>query len=430
MSSSPAPAPTPRLNLRHVPDYQWPATFGRWRALPRRALLNAMFSVSRAAGRIVELVKGSKSKSLLVIRTDGLGDAVLFEPAFRSLAVKYPEHRIHLWAPAPVCELYRAASFVSKLKPIMRGCKSGNLAFFRSPLVRAHIGYLLGRWSFDIAMYPAESAEPLGNFLIRSVRARERLIVDSDTENQFDWQKDLAVTGATRILSKRLKGGHELMRNAHLARQWGSNIDGERPLIHFADDAAQLAANRTRMWRSIAARVEASALIGIIPAGMNISKSYPAESWSRVLRELWHQHRIMPAFLTLPEEQASIQAIMSPIRDVPFVDMTTSVEVLALAAMMTRLDGIIAIDTGSAHLALAADVPSVILCGGGHPGRFLPWPIVPSKAVVLTHRTSCEGCHGRCTQRETECLTKIEPSRVVNACLETLGRNVRLRAAG
>lgn len=428
--SSPSPQATgPRFH--HVPDYRWPDSFGGVGHRVSHALLCGLYFLARRFGRAVRFVRRSNAQALLVIRTDGLGDAVLFEPALRSLAERFPKHQIHLWAPQPVCELYRAAPYISKLKPIPRGCKAGNLAFFRSPVLRAYTGYLLGRWAFDIAIYPAESAEPLGNFLVRVIDANQRWIVDADTENQFPWQKALAEAGASRILSTRFDGGHELDRNAHLANQWGADVAGRRPEIHFADDAAQIGGGRVRTWRSIAARVDASALVGIVPSAMNIAKSYPVASWARVIHELWEDHRVMPAFLNTPDELAVVHTIMSQIPDVPFVDMTAPVEVLALASIMTRLDGIISIDTGSAHLALAADLPSVILCGGGHPGRFIPWSNIPARSIVLTHDVDCAGCHGRCTQSEKRCLTDIHPTRVAAAARQMLGMiPMRLRAAG
>jgi ADP-heptose:LPS heptosyltransferase len=409
-----------------APSYRWPAHLTAWRRAPLRWLCAAAFVIGYTIGRVRALIRGPQ-KRILVIRTDGLGDAVLFEPAMRSLASRYPSHQLHLWAPAAICELFRATPYVAQLLEIPRGCKAGNLAAFTSPAWRARLGYGLGRWRFDLAIYPAESAEPLGNWLLTSTRSTERWLIDGDLENQFDWQRDEAQARATRVIPRCPDGGHELLRNAHVAAEWGAHVADELPRVYPSDMSSQIAHGRVRFWRSEVARLGASSLVGIVPAGTMATKTYPPASWAAALRELWQRHRAVPAMIGSPAEAATIQEILALTPDVPALTIGSSLDVLSLATLLGQLDAVISVDTGPAHFALAQKVPTVILCGGSHPGRFFPWPNVRS-SVVLNHRMPCEGCHARCHLPEPECLTKITPDEIVGACLNVLGRS-RLRIA-
>jgi ADP-heptose:LPS heptosyltransferase len=419
------------MKLHSLPNYKWPEPLTGWAAAPRRWAGAIAFHAAYWIGRATDWIADAPRPGVLVIRTDGLGDAVLFEPALRSLAERFAEHELHLWAPAPVCDLYRSAPYVAHLTAIPRGCKPGNLEYHASPTWRARVGYAIGRHRFDIAVYPAESAEPLGNWLLASVRAEERWIVDGDTENQFQWQKARAVMAATGILSRRPGGGHELERNAHLATQWKAptDITGDHPQVHVSADAAQVAFGRVRHWRSLAQRLDAAAIVGVVPAGTLASKSYRPAAWAAVLAGLWQEHRLLPAFIGTAAEAGPIDAILGHLPEMPYLRLGGDIDVLALAALLGKLDAVLSVDTGPAHLAQAQGVPTVVLCGGGYPGRFFPWPNARD-AIVLNHRMPCEGCASRCHLPEPECLTKIAPADVVAAVLEVWrGRQTHPSAA-
>lgn len=407
------------MSCRTLPDYKWPARFAAWWFAPVRWVGAAAFVLGRLLGRACaawEPRAAADISRILVIRTDGLGDAVLFEPAMRSLASRYPRHALHLWAPAPTCELFRAAPFIRHFLSIPRGCKTGNLHVFTSPRLRFRLGYATGKWQFDLAVYAVESPEPLGNWLLASARASEKLAADGDHENQFSWQAKLACGAATRVLTRRPGGGHELLRNAHFAAAWGADVSRERPKIYSADAPSQIAHARARLWRDAARQRGAAMLIGVIPAGTVAANTYPAPSWAAVLRELWQTHRALPAFLGSQAEAAHIAEILALLPDVPALTIGATIDIVALALLLPQLDGVISVDTGPAHLALALRVPTVVLCGGGHPRRFFPWPGATS-AVVLNQPMPCEGCFARCHLPQPECLTGIPPTDVVEALL-------------
>src|SRR5689334_1030779 len=90
-----------------APDYQWPKSFGSPLGQLIRLPFAAIFHLAHTIGRLVRWASPQKNQ-ICVIRTDGIGDALLFEPALRSLANHYPDKSIHLWAPSAACELFAA----------------------------------------------------------------------------------------------------------------------------------------------------------------------------------------------------------------------------------------------------------------------------------------------------------------------------------
>ena len=398
-----------------TPDYRWPSSDTSPLGLPIRLPFAILFHVAHAIGRLLRRFRPQPGQ-ICVIRTDGIGDALLFEPALRSLANRFPDKSIHLWAPAAVCELFAAYPVVSRRAAILRGAKAGNLTYFRSLRWRAKLGYRLGRSTFDLAIYPARSPEPMGNWLLASLSAREKWVTFGDTENQFDWQRERTAGAATRVLQPPNTGGHELDYNVHLASQWNEDISGDWPLVQVSDGSKERAATLVRQWWATASESNATQLVGVMPVSSMAVKGYAAESWRQVIADLWRRHRAMCVLLGGPSDKKALNELVQLLGDVPHVRLPAGTDLLTVAAVLPRLDALLSVDTGLAHLAIAQDVPNVVLRTGGHPGRFFPWPVA-TRSVVLGKPMPCEGCRCRCVLREAECVTRISPGEIVGAYL-------------
>lgn len=410
---------------RSIPDYQWPDRRSGAGLFLRRAAMSLIFHVARIAGRVASAI-GANPPAILVVRTDGIGDAVLFEPALRSLADRFSGKQLHLWAPAATCDIFAQHPAVARRLAIPRGGKTGNLEYFRSARCRAVMGWRLGRFAFQLAAYTVDSPEPLGDWILSSVRARERWYAPGDTENHFDWQRDRTSRSVTTLLLSCPGGGHELLRNAHLAGQWGGSADS-LPLVALGAQDNWRAEQETRTWRKLASAVGARRIVGVMSGSAATMNAYPAARWATVIRLLWTQDRALCALFGGPADAPRIIEISRLIPDVPHVQPPPTFGLRAAAALLQTIEGLISIDTGLAHVAVALGVPTVVLRHGGHPGRFFPWP-APTRSVVLSHPMPCEGCRCRCVLSEPQCITRIRPEDVVAAYAELLRDGKRAAA--
>jgi len=74
-------------------------------------------------------------------------------------------------------------------------------------------------------------------------------------------------------------------------------------------------------------------------------------------------------------------------------------------------------ESSGAHLACAVGVPNVVLLGGGHFGRFMPYSRLTS-AVVLP--LDCFGCNWRCHHARAHCVKDVAADVLAEAIRETL----------
>lgn len=64
---------------------------------------------------------------------------------------------------------------------------------------------------------------------------------------------------------------------------------------------------------------------------------------------------------------------------------------------------VIGVDTGLGHIACALDKDNIILVGGGHPGRFFPYH---HKTLLVRKEMVCYGCDWKCTmEKKIACMT-------------------------
>lgn len=101
----------------------------------------------------------------------------------------------------------------------------------------------------------------------------------------------------------------------------------------------------------------------------------------------------------------------------PTIDLSGKTTLLQAAAIMKRCSLAFGAETGLAHMACAVGIPNVILLGGGHMGRFMPYSPLTS-AVILP--LSCYGCDWRCKYKKTYCVQDVRPEVLAYVLRETL----------
>jgi ADP-heptose:LPS heptosyltransferase len=87
------------------------------------------------------------------------------------------------------------------------------------------------------------------------------------------------------------------------------------------------------------------------------------------------------------------------------------------AALLRRCRLYVGAESGGAHLACAVGVPNVVLLGGGHFGRFMPYSPLTS-AVILP--MDCFACNWRCRFETAHCVEQVAPAVLTAAIIDAL----------
>lgn len=160
----------------------------------------------------------------------------------------------------------------------------------------------------------------------------------------------------------------------------------------------------------IISRVESlsSARAILVPFGSTTIKDWKDESWCAIASDLGRRGLDMELW-TSPEHasRAEILALKLARYAGDRSTIVKSGKLAELAAAVGSASLVIAVDTFTAHLAVAMDVPAICLIGGGQFGDFGPW-CRSKRQRWITHPIPCFGCNWRCIRARIECMEDIE----------------------
>lgn len=99
-------------------------------------------------------------------------------------------------------------------------------------------------------------------------------------------------------------------------------------------------------------------------------------------------------------------------------DQTGKTGLLDLCELIKQAKLVISNDTSAAHIAQFFETPSIVLVGGGHGDRFLPYKheLCDSHSIILRHRMDCYLCNWSCRHAlengAVPCIARIEVQKV------------------
>lgn len=164
--------------------------------------------------------------------------------------------------------------------------------------------------------------------------------------------------------------------------------------------------------------------VSVAPFGSNAIRAFPRSLLVAAGRYLWHTHQLRLGLLSPPSEVPRYQELARELTEfgVPGTEVRVcaSLEELIQSISLSRL--VLSVETATAHLATAMDVPLVTLIGGGHLGWFGPWQR-SKRQQWLTNPVSCGQCNWKCSQPGPICITGIQEGALLQAISQVLAES-------
>lgn len=339
---------------------------------------------------------------VLIIRTDAIGDAILWSGALERLRGLFLDATIGVLCRKSVAPLYRHCPYVDDVVPI----EYDDARFTESQ--RDGAIDLANRWKPDLLLNPIRSKHPHAESIVEGIHAGRRVCIESDTANasardihEFQSRYDRVIPS---IPEPEFGAVCELRHHAAFLRGLGD--DGDEPvaprLFLSQDDHDQAA----RMLHEHG--VSPKDAVVLCPVGRWRNTHYPG--WGDALGLAFRDSEVERVIIAVGTDDArpmirDIQQTMvgSPVRVLDFAGKTELRTCLAIIAASRVCIGT---DTFSTHAACASGVPNAVLLGGAFPGRFLPYSPLTHVAMLPL---DCYGCDWKCRYERTHCVADIPP---------------------
>lgn len=348
--------------------------------------------------------KPARSGIFMIIRTDNIGDFVLWLPSARRLLENYPNYRSAVLICNQSCvEFAKATGLFSQVIGID---------------LRRFVRDLAYRWRFvrrvaqlgaEIAIQPTYSRNFLtGDSLVRASRAKQRIGSLGDLSNIRSRQKAISDRWYTQLVQASPEAIMELDRNVEFLRGLGvRDVKAEIPFIPKLTDLPP----ENQVGKDY---------FVLFPGASSPIKKWPIESFAAVANHVVDQFGWIPLVCGGPAERSLGDKLIQKL-DVPnainFSGRTTLPE---LTELLRRARLLISNDTSAIHIAAGVDTPSVCILGGGHYGRFMPYPsqVDGVKPVSVIHKMDCFNCNWRCKWTDDAsapypCVSGVQVNQVI-----------------
>ncbi|MDR3417786.1 MAG: glycosyltransferase family 9 protein [Nevskia sp.] len=347
---------------------------------------------------------------ICIVRLDAIGDFVLWLDAAKELRRLYRDRRITLVANALWADLARLLPYWDEVLAV------DERRFERRRLYRWRLLHRLSRSGFEIALQPIHSRKLVGDLLIRATGAAERIGPSGDLSNIRSWQKEISDRWYTRLLPDRAPAGMELKRNAELV----ADLGGPR----FAA-AVPCLPRLTELPRELHV---AGPYFIVVPGAAWSDKRWPAERFAAVIGEFQRRSGCRPVLCGSEAEVPICAAVAAQVRT-GTVDLSGRTSLLQLIELIRGASLVIGNDTSAVHIAAAVDTPAVAVLGGGHFGRFLPYPddIAGCRPRAVYQPMECFGCSWQCHKPHlpggpVPCVSGVAVEQVMDAALAALAQ--------
>ncbi len=330
---------------------------------------------------------------IIWLRPDAIGDNVLASSMLPCIRQYFFEAHIIVVCQSHVAELYQTCAHVDEVIAFNRGRLLSNDIEYRNSLFKK-----LRELKISICFNSVFSSDQLTDVLASACAAKETIGFVGNLNNMpSDWH-------ACRrpIYTKLLENGCEKLNELQRHQLFLKNLEIEaadlQAQVWISDEDSDFADKLFNQLGIDGAR--AIALFAGVRGEVRSSHCY-GEALRTILKE--NDYSILA--LGAIEDFEINQMNLTRAGGRNSANLSGKCTIRQSAAILKRCKLAVGAETGLAHIACAVGTPNVILLGGGHFGRFMPYS--PETSAVV-NPLECFGCNWQCKYPTVHCIQDVQ----------------------
>lgn len=346
-----------------------------------------------------------KIKSILWVRTDNIGDNILSASMLPYVRDKFEQAKITVVCQEVAAELYEGCPFVNEIVGVNKQRAYQDEAY-RNDIVRE-----LNGLNPDLALNSVYSREPITDLLAIAPKAMERI----------------AFSGNLCNISRKIRDGHDPLYSKLLTSDKQHKLEIERHRDFLAGIGIESVDLSPLVWTTDEDEAFADELFrkkGLIPektialfAGVQDTvRSY--NRYGFALARVFGDSEFAVVGLGSKDDFMANEENLAT-SEMTAINLSGKTSLRQTAALLKRCRLAVGAETGLAHMACAVGTPNVILLGGGHFGRFMPYS---SLTTVVCLPLGCYGCDWKCKYRRVYCVRNVRDDVFAMGIREALSR--------
>lgn len=349
----------------------------------------------------------SENKNLIWIRTDSIGDQILSASMLQPINEYYKDYAVTVVCQQHIAQIYAKCPYVKNV-----------ISFNRSTIL--YDNNYLNKIINEIRLVKAE-------ITINSIYSRDivsdKLALESGSKVIIGYEGDKSnlPENLWQLHNKKyttlIKSDHnlssEIERNNHFVKELGISDFQISPNI-WLDESDEKFAEEFFTQNNLN---ENNAIVLFAGAQHAVRLYY---DYGKAINEALKGKDFKVVLLGSTGDR-EINEINAQSIDLPVIDITGKTSITQSAAIIKKSPAVIGAETGMAHIACAVGTPNIILLGGGHFGRFMPYSNLTS---IVALPLDCYGCNWQCSQYEAICVKQAAYENLALALNERLDGTV------
>jgi len=348
---------------------------------------------------------------VLLIRQDAIGDFMMWLDTAKEYRKLYPpdKYKIILAGSKIWCDLAEELPYWDEVIPV------DSIQFKTFSRYRRNLLWQIRNLKADTAIQPTFSREFYnGDSLVRASQASRKVSSVGNMTNR-NWLKQfIANRWHTELIPASSEPLTELERNA----EFFSGLSHSPHLISYP----QL--DIDKFWLSSEWKDENFYVLIPGTSRTMVGQEWPPSSFSNIAKKVYQQTGWKGIICGTQQEHILGEQIRRQC-DAPLQNLSGQTTLPELAGLLSQSLLAISNDTGSVFISSAVGTPSVCILGGGHFGRFLPYPDLPGQINNLKeifHKMPCYGCNWHCVYP----IKEGEPAPcVANVSVDTVWEKIK-----
>ena len=350
--------------------------------------------------------KHNEQKLVLLVRQDAIGDFILWLDTAKEYRKYYPPEncKIILIGNALWSDLAKGLPFWDEVLPVnVKAFKT--LSRYRWNILRKVRNY-----GAEIAIQPTYSREFYhGDSLIRASNASKKVSFAGNMSNRDQLKSILADRWHTELIPSSPEQLSELERNAEFFSGFIKKLYlPSYPELELSGDCNIQELKRKSFY--------------ILSLGANKKyREWPYKYYAKIAQKI-HKKTGWLGLICGAENEFYLGEHIKKLCDAPLQNYTGQTTLSELTCLLAKSQILISNETGTAHIANAVGTPTVCILGGGHFGRFVPYPELSGKInnlKVVYHKMPCYGCDWKCVyhikdEDPAPCISNISVDAVWN----------------
>jgi len=341
---------------------------------------------------------GNTRKSIVWVRTDSIGDGVLSASMLPHIRQKYEDAGITVVCQEHIAELYEACPYVDDIVVFDRQ------RALLDERYREEIVERLRALKPDVSLNSIYSREALTDWFAIKCGAEQRIALEGNLCNISAEIRRLHNQLYTKLLPS--YGEHKPELERHKDFLHGIDIDAPslKPMVWTTAEDEKFA---ERLFRENG--LNPTKTIALFAGAQYGGRVY--ERYGEALSEFCKANQLEVIALGTEEDRDINQRNLDA-AGVRTINLSAGTSIRESAAVLKRCRLAIGAETALAHISCAVGTPNVILLGGGHFGRFMPYS--PLTTVVCLP-LECFGCNWDCQYESSYCVKGVAPEVVIDA---------------